>query len=242
MLAALALLTRLPLPRASPGRLEDAAPWFPAVGALLGVLLAGADVLCRWVGFSSAVSSTLVVVLLLVLTGGLHADGLMDTSDAVFGHASAERRLDIMRDPHAGAFGVAALAAVLLLKVVAVDSLPASGRLAGLVAAPVLGRGALILVATLFPTGRPTGLGATVKAGASLRRLPAAMLAPVVVCAALWPVGPVVGVLVAVMAWLVARRLATLLPGLTGDCYGAVCEGAETLVWLLWLPVTRALG
>jgi cobalamin synthase len=56
---------------------------------MLGVV----DLALRWLAAPSLLTSTLLVVLLLALSGALHADGLMDTCDAVFGHASAERRL-----------------------------------------------------------------------------------------------------------------------------------------------------
>jgi len=242
MWAAVSFLSRLPVPRRTSGQLADAVAWFPVVGALLGGLVALADVGLQGLGFSSLVSSAGDVVLLLVLTGGLHADGLMDTSDAVFAHAGRERRLEIMRDPHAGSFAVIAVVAVLLLKVAAVASLPPGLRVASLVAAPVLGRGAIVLVATLFPAARPTGLGATVRAGASWRRLVLAAVAPALACAWLSPLGPIVLLAALVWAWLAGRWLTSLLGGLTGDCYGAVCETTETLVWLLVAPAARALS
>src|SRR5205085_576009 len=106
----------------------------------------------------------LLVVLLLVATGGLHADGLMDTCDAVFVHASAERRLEIMRDPRVGAFGVIGLLSVVLLKVASLEALPANlSRLGLLVLAPTLGRWAIVFLSTVFPYGRERGLGAPLK-------------------------------------------------------------------------------
>ena len=107
------------------------------------------------------------MVLLLTISGGLHADGLMDTCDAVFGHASPERRLEIMRDPRAGAFGVAGLVSVIALKIAALASLPAPARLGLVVLAPCLGRWSIVLVTVVFPYGRATGLGSPLKAVAS---------------------------------------------------------------------------
>ena len=109
--SALQFLTRIPVP-AGEYRLEVAVGWLPVVGVLLGAILAFVDMGLRWLQVSPLVASTVLVVLLLALTGALHADGLMDTCDAVFGHASPARRLEIMRDPHTGAFGVVGLVCV----------------------------------------------------------------------------------------------------------------------------------
>ena len=173
-----------------------------------------------------------MVVLLLVVSGALHADGLMDTCDAVFGHATPERRLEIMRDPHTGAFGVAGLVSVVALKIAALASLPPPTRLGLIVLAPCLGRWSIVLVTTLFPYGRPTGLGSPLKAAASPKVLALASLAPAVACVVVGPLGMVAGVLAFAVAIGLGRWLMTLLPGLTGDCYGATCEVIETVVWL----------
>src|SRR5438309_4095610 len=242
--SALQFLSRIPVP---PGnyRLEESVVWLPVVGLLLGAILAGVDWALRLVGMDQLVGSTVVVVLLLVLSGALHADGLMDTCDAVFGHATPARRLEIMRDPRAGAFGVVGLVCVVALKIAAIDSLetlPAAVRAQALVLTPGLGRWSIALVSTLFPYGRPIGLGAPLKVAASPRALLIASVLPVGACVVTWPIGPVLGPLSAVTAVLVGRWLMTLLPGLTGDCYGAICEVVETVVLLVASPLAHAVG
>ncbi|HLZ32017.1 MAG TPA: adenosylcobinamide-GDP ribazoletransferase [Chloroflexota bacterium] len=239
--SALQFLTRIPVP---PGeyRLESAVAWLPVVGFLLGGILAGADFGLRWLQVSSLVGSTVLVVLLLVLSGALHADGLMDTCDAVFGHASPARRLEIMRDPHTGAFGIVGLVCVLALKIAAIDALPAAIRPPLLVLAPGLGRWSIVLLATVFPYGRPGGLGAPLKASATPRAFLTASVLPIAGCLLLGPVGVVCGVVAAASALAAGRWLMRLLPGLTGDCYGAVCEVVETVVWLCAAPLARAVG
>jgi adenosylcobinamide-GDP ribazoletransferase len=199
---------------------------------LLGVVLALVDVGLRSLGVPSLLNSTLLVVLLLVLTGALHADGLMDTCDAVFGHATPERRLEIMRDPRAGAFGVVGLVCVVALKIASVDALSPWVRPGLLVLAPTLGRWSIVLVATVFPYGRPDGLGAPLKNAATPLVLVLASLLPLIGCALLGPLGLLAGGLAGVTALIVGRWLVSRLPGLTGDCYGAVCELVETVVWL----------
>ncbi len=236
--SALQFLTRIPVP-AGNYRLEASVVWLPAVGVVLGAILAGIDWGLRTLAVDQLVVSTLVVVLLLVLSGALHADGLMDTCDAVFGHATPERRLEIMRDPHVGAFGVVGLVCVVALKIAAVYALPTGVRLQALVLAPTLGRWAIVLLATLFPYGRASGLGAPLKAAATPRTLVLASLLPIAGCIALGPVGVLCGLLAGVVAVGFGRWLVRLLPGLTGDNYGAACELVEATVWLSAAPLAR---
>jgi adenosylcobinamide-GDP ribazoletransferase len=245
--AALRFLTCIPLPDGV-GREREAfreafaasVPWFPVVGLLIGSVLVVADLVLRPV-FPPLVESALVVVLLLTLTGALHADGLMDTADAVLVHATPERRLEIMRDPRVGAFGVVAFASVLLLKLVAVDALPPAERGTALLLAPTVGRWAIVLVATVFPYGRPSGLGAPLKVAANWRTLAVATLFTAAVALAAERSGIVLVLLPGVWAWALGRWLMGKLPGLTGDCYGAVCEVVETTVLLLTPPLASAL-
>jgi len=229
--AAVQFLTRIPVPAAE-YRLDTALGWLPLVGFLLGGVLALADVSLRWLPVPSLLEGTLLVVLLLGLSGALHADGLMDTFDAVFGHASPERRLEIMRDPRAGTFGVVGLVAVVALKIAALDSLPASSRLVLVWLAPCLGRWAIVLLATVFPYGRETGLGAPLKSAATPKILSVASILPLALCLLAGRIGIVTGILAVLAALGLGRWLMRLLPGLTGDCYGAACELVETVVWL----------
>ncbi|HEY3062122.1 MAG TPA: adenosylcobinamide-GDP ribazoletransferase [Chloroflexota bacterium] len=241
LLSALAFLTRLPVPARNTS-LEQTVVWLPLVGLLLGAILAIVDLGLRALSVSSFVNSTVLVVLLLLLTGALHADGLMDTCDAVFSHATPERRLEIMRDPRSGAFGVVGIVSILLLKVASLDALPVGARVGSLVLAPTLGRWAIVLLATVFPYGRTVGMGAPLKAAATPHALALASLVPIVACAVMWPWGPLVGVLAVVTAFLLGRWLVSLLPGLTGDCYGAGCEIVETVVLLAAGPLARVLA
>jgi adenosylcobinamide-GDP ribazoletransferase len=230
-LAAVQFLTRVPVPTGAYA-LEEAVVWLPSVGLLLGGLLALIDLALRELAVSSLLDATVLVVALLALTGALHADGLMDTFDAVFSHASPERRLEIMHDPRSGAFGVVGLVCVVALKIAALDALPPVSRTALLVLAPGFGRWAIVLLATAFPYGRPSGLGAPLKAGATPRVLAFASVLPLAACVVVGPAGWGSFAFAALTALALGSALMRALPGLTGDCYGATCELVETVVWL----------
>src|SRR4051794_18573678 len=172
---ALGFLTAVPvrIGATRPGDLGRAAGWFPVVGLLLGLVLSAAQWLLLRL-FPPLLAGGLAVALWAALTGGLHLDGLADCGDGLLAAATPERRLEIMRDPRLGAFGVLVLAVFLILKVLAVGALPApalfSAQLNGwqpgawlpagpLVVATVCARW-LILPMGRQPGARPGGLGA----------------------------------------------------------------------------------
>ena len=118
LLAALSFLTVIPARRApdvTQQVISNSRAWFPLVGLFLGLLLVGMEWVLSFV-FPFYVNAALLVVFLAAITRALHLDGLMDTCDGLFGGSTPERRREIMRDPHVGAFGVVGAICVLLLK------------------------------------------------------------------------------------------------------------------------------
>ena len=81
--------------------------------------------------FPPPLTAAVLVLLMLVVTRGLHIDGLMDVCDGLFGGATPERRMEIMRDSRVGAFAVAGAGGVLLLKYGALVSLISLGTQGG---------------------------------------------------------------------------------------------------------------
>lgn len=230
-LTVLPLSVRAPV---TPAELGRALAWYPLVGAGLGLLVGGAAVGLRLSGGSAEVSAALALALGVGLTGGLHLDGLMDTCDGVFSQRTPAERLEIMRDPRVGSFGVAGGVGLLLLKYAALATLPVERLLAAVVVAAALGRAAMVGAATLAPHGRPGGLGARMTAGAGRRELALALgSALLVALATAWPVGGLWLLVAAGLAWALARWLLTRLPGLTGDTYGALNEVTEAVVLVL---------
>src|SRR6266480_7666006 len=130
LVAAVRFLSVLPVPgRAQLFGKDEAAPhlvvggaYFPLVGLLLACLL-WLLVLLLMLLVPQLALAALLVVGLVILTGGLHLDGLMDTCDGLFGGSTRERKLEIMRDSHVGAFGVLGGVCILLLKFAIFSSL-----------------------------------------------------------------------------------------------------------------------
>ena len=108
-------LTILPVARGlapDPRAISNSRAFFPLTGLLLGVLLVLVELGAARV-FPVYLTAGVLLAVLVAATRGLHLDGLMDVCDALFGGASRERRLEIMKDPHVGAFGVVAAVTVL---------------------------------------------------------------------------------------------------------------------------------
>ena len=101
-LAALQFLTILPVKRNfTSEQIGRAAVWFPVVGLIIGAILFGLHYVLKLL-LPSGVVNGLLLAALVLLSGGLHLDGLADTIDGLAGHRTPERRLEIMRDSHIG--------------------------------------------------------------------------------------------------------------------------------------------
>jgi adenosylcobinamide-GDP ribazoletransferase len=189
----------------------------------------------------SSVVAALVVTFGVLLTGGLHLDGLMDSCDGLFCVRSPEQRLAIMRDSHTGAFGVLGAVCLLLIKYTAVSALLAGEQwlfIAGLLLAPVLSRWAMAIATVGFPYGRPgQSLGSSFHEGAGRFQLAAAsaiaLLLVLLICMMLqfsvW-IGLAALVGTVLFTVFLARLALVRLPGLTGDVYGAINEVIEVTV------------
>lgn len=230
--AALSFLTVIRLPwQPAPSAFRAAPGFFPVVGALVGVALALLDAALR-LALPVSVASGLVLLALLAITGGLHLDGLADTCDAFFAAgATPERRLEIMRDSHVGAYAVAGVVLLLLVQYAALTALSPDVRAGALVAMGTLSRWAMAMAINLFPYARPEGLGTAFRSETSTGQVlwPTAF-ALVVSLLVMWPLGAALLAITGAVIWLAGRALMARLPGLTGDSYGAINEVAQASV------------
>ncbi|MCC7103624.1 MAG: adenosylcobinamide-GDP ribazoletransferase [Chloroflexi bacterium] len=237
LLAAWEFLTTLRIPSSRPTTLEDlsrALPYFPLVGLLLGGLLALFDAALGGL-VDRPLRDLLLLALLVVLTGGLHLDGLIDTTDGLLLDGSPAERLAAMHESLARPRGAIAGLCLLVLAYAALASIPASHRIATLLLAPTYGRWAIVLGYAAFPYARQTpGISAALKHGAHAGALASATVialgAGLLLC---WPLGVILlgGVwLLALFVGQVARRR---LGGMSGDVYGALDQMAEVLTLAL---------
>lgn len=244
MLTALGFLTVLPVPRreARAAALARALIFFPVVGLLIGALLLVLDLALTPI-LPGGVRAAILIGAGIVLTRGLHLDGLMDCCDGLFGGFTPERRLEIMRDSQVGAFGVLGAVAFLLLRFNGLATLAGWWQVVGLLLPPTLGRWSMVLAMVAYPYGRATGLGSSFKESASGRQVVlAGVVATGIAMAAWWPWGVVALPLAATLTVLTVRFMLRRLPGLTGDCYGAINEIVELALLVLVVVVQTVAG
>ena len=239
VLAAAAFLTRIPIDRGGRVRPADVARGviaFPVVGAAIGASAAAVAWTLR-LAFPAGVAAVGAVAVELILTGGLHIDGLADTLDG-YGGATRERALEIMGDHAIGAYGAAAIAVDLGCKTVVIAALAErAGGLWMVIAAGAVSRAVAGVLGSVMPYARPSG-GTGGILGEHGRPAWAVWAASVGVAIASASAGVrgliacvAAGAVAGVWAWRCLRRLG----GMTGDTLGAAVEMTDVLVLLVGL-------
>jgi adenosylcobinamide-GDP ribazoletransferase len=183
--------------------------------------------------FPPLIAGTVTLVVWVVLTGGLHLDGLADCCDGLFASVTPERRLEIMKDPHMGAFGVIGLILVLLLKAAALASFTSDSSL-GILLAASLARWC-ILPAGLTPLARPSGMGADFISGFQRSFIILGAIIPFILAMLLGLRGVFSALTGVIAAGFVLGLARSRIGGVTGDVFGMIVEIVETVTLLAFL-------
>jgi adenosylcobinamide-GDP ribazoletransferase len=231
--AALLFYTVLPLtvPPEQPLSFDGIALYAPLIGIFLGIGLASLDLGLTFLGLSEGLRAALVVAMGLVLTGGLHWDGLMDTADGL-AVPDRERRLAVMADSRSGAYGVMMALVVFALKVGAIADLEPQGRWLALIHGAAWGRWGQLCAVRLYPYLRAEGKGRTLGVGIANFWVWALAGQGLAVGGA----GSLIGF---GTSWAVGYGLFRRLGGHTGDTYGATVELSEMFIFLGWAIARR---
>lgn len=235
--AAVRFLTIFPVPgKVGIGEngLLKAVPYFPLVGVFLGLLAFAAGLLV-WPFFDHLLASVVLVLTLVIFSGGLHLDGLADTADGFFSARPKEQMLAIMRDSRIGVMGVFWVVAVLLLKIAAFSGMTGKEEaVLALFLMPVAGRSLMVVMMAIIPYAREEGGLATLfyKRATGWK----AFWAVSVLFLAGWFSAGFMGIAAAVSSLvfvlLFSCYCVNKIGGATGDTLGASCELAETVVAL----------
>ncbi|MEA5023043.1 MAG: adenosylcobinamide-GDP ribazoletransferase [Desulfitobacterium hafniense] len=242
---ALTFLTRIPLPQPEQVTSEEftqSQHYYPLVGLILGGALWLALTLLL-PHYPPLVTAALLLALELILTGGIHLDGLMDSMDGLLSARTPERMLEIMKDSHVGAFGALSAMVYLLLKF---------SLLAGLLALssplvpylvlfmPILSRWIFLIGVHYFPYARAQGFGQGFHETSRQTRWlflgEGLLLLFLTYWVLQWP-GIAGFMLATLFILLFTRKVSRLLGGLTGDLYGASIELSELLFLLGAFPL-----
>jgi len=224
LIEALRWMTVLPMPEQNKeGDMQNILPWLPATGAVVGL----AVVLACYLGalLNPWLGALLGVFAWLFITGGLHADGLADLSDALGArHADQERFIAVLKDPHIGSFGTLALIMMVVSKLVLLELLIDLEAWWGLLLIPVWAR-----LGVLFWCRLPAlteGFGALLQgvdiAYQANMIFVGLLLISLWLAVGLWPAALVIYVWYAFLKYQ--------LKGMNGDCLGAGIECSEIVL------------
>ncbi|MFC1942598.1 adenosylcobinamide-GDP ribazoletransferase [Chloroflexota bacterium] len=237
--AALQFLTIIPLPwqrEGSPEQLGRSTTYFPIVGLIIGLVLVGMNWMLNLV-LPPAVVNVLLIAVLVIITGSLHLDGLVDTCDGLGGYKPVEDRWRVMRDSRAGAFGIVGVALLLLVKYVSLNSIPPFLMMGTLLFVPVVSRWAMVYAIFVYPYAHQEGLGTGPKQKTRWPQFTIATIITFIIALVLFPLFSITGLLMILVVWIVTTIFAFYLKckfsGLTGDTYGAINEVAEVTALIL---------
>lgn len=228
------LLTRLPLPTL-PDKCfarQSKATWaFPLVGVSVAAIAALIAQGVALLGLPAPLVAGVALMVLIVITGAMHEDGLADVADGFWGGFERSRRLEIMKDSHIGTYGVLALIMVNVMRWSALSSLvhqTGPAALWALLPVAAVSRAALPVLMWKLPDARPSGLSRSVGQPGY-----ASIIAAIVIafgCAVI-AFGTVTALLLCALSALVILALALLalrkIGGKTGDVLGAAQQLTE---------------
>jgi len=233
LLLALQFLTIIPveIKNFTEKKLITSMIFFPVVGFFIALLLAAVNNLFLSIGFNDFITNIILVVVLIVVTGGMHLDGLSDTFDAISSGKSKEDMLTIMRDSRCGVMGVLSIICVLLLKISFLSSINSIEKIGALILMCVLGRWSLVFLLFMFPYARKAGKGKIFSEGINLKILITTTTFSLS-CAFIFLGinGLSIMVLAVLIAFLFGKFMIKKIEGITGDSLGACCELIEVAV------------
>lgn len=212
--------------------------FFPLVGIIIGVALSLLYILINPL-LPRPVVCGLLIIASIILTGGLHLDGFVDTIDGLTGGKNKRQILKIMRDEHIGAFGTIGLIALLLLKWTLLYSIPNQLMISALILTLALSRWSMVILCRFFPYARDeVGLGKPFASFTGTREVIWATTIAILLSIALASLRAIILLpLVLIVSITFGLILNKKIAGITGDTIGALNEIVETLSLFVFLQL-----
>lgn len=215
--------------------------FLPIVGLLMGsIISSGVFILSHYSEISDLLLAILIVIGMIVLTGGLHLDGWIDMSDAFFSYGEKEKRLEILDDPRTGAFGVISVFCLLVLKIGFIYEMLLHGQLAivpFLIFIPFIARMGMLLYFVTMQPAKEKGLAAYFKGIVIQNNLAILLGVQSILAFVFWFYVGIFSLFILVVVMLIAVVIyrnwsKKHFGGVTGDLLGALGEGLEVVLWL----------
>ena len=241
---ALSMYSRIPVPRVDweKENMRYAMCFFPMIGVVIGAVMYLAGWLLDKTSVGGLFRGVVFTLIPIIITGGIHMDGFMDTMDALGSWGDREKKLEILKDSHAGAFAILGMGCYLMWSVAVWSELPAEVlRVCGV--SFVLSRALSGYSVVTFPAARNSGLLKMFQDGAQKKVVRITMCLYVAAAVIMMAVmnaramtGAVTGVMIAFLYYIVVSR--KQFGGVTGDLAGFFLETAE-LAMFTGILVTR---
>lgn len=241
-LLALQFLTIIPvkMKNIKEGDLSSSVIYFPLIGLLLGLLLVGINKVLLVLNFDQLIANIILVISLILLTGGIHMDGVADTADAFLSRKNKEEMLVIMRDSHIGSMGVLSLISIILLKVAFLSCASIQSKTAPLLLMCVLSRWSMVFAMLLFPYARQEGKAKLLMSGINFKIFTLSTIIALACAFAIWKLkGVLVFMVIAAASYIAGRFINRKIGGISGDTLGALSESNEIIVLLSIIILIR---
>jgi adenosylcobinamide-GDP ribazoletransferase len=206
---------------------------FPIVGLILGILLIGINYGLNLVNFPHFSISAIILIFLIILTGGIHLDGFADTIDGLYGGRNKEEIIKIMEDPHIGSIGAISIFCVLLLKFSLLLGVKEKFFNQTLLIFPVIGRYAMVILGTTLPYAKENGIGKSFVTNEKSALILSSLFVLIVLVANKFIWGMFIFILVLIFNYFIGFFIKRKLYGITGDVFGFTCEINEVFTLLL---------
>ncbi|MFV2060728.1 MAG: adenosylcobinamide-GDP ribazoletransferase [Gammaproteobacteria bacterium] len=240
---AIQFLTRIPV-----GNLNDITPeqqgesllYYPLVGFLIGAILYG--ILYVTQPISDFISAGITLTVWVLLTGGLHLDGLADSADAWLGGTKGDkneikvRSIEIMKDPNCGPAGVFWIVIVLMLKFSALIEMSQS-NIYVILLVPVIGRGMAVLLFLTTPYISKYGIASKLAEHIPLKMAYVMLINVALIIIVTNLYGTFIIIAIVFVMILLRQIMINRLDGMTGDTAGALIEITESVSLVMYILV-----
>ena len=237
LIMAISCFSQVPVPQIEwkPESMRYMMAFFPCVGVISGLLLVGWSWLSGVLGFGTILRAAGLTLLPLCVSGGIHMDGLADTCDALASNSSPEKRREILKDPHAGAFAVLGVVMYVLAYFAFATEFDPAIAMAQLAIVPVLVRSLSGIATVVFPLSSQKGMLADEHESSAKSRVFVALVIVALACVAVlvW-LNVVLGLVMTVLAlaclgllYLLAKRK---FGGMSGDLAGFFLQMTELVL------------
>ncbi|CEN92302.1 cobalamin synthase CobS (Cobalamin-5-phosphate synthase) [[Clostridium] sordellii] len=224
--------------------------YFPLVGFVLGILYCLVGFISS-IFFDSYITSVNVLISTVILTGGLHLDGVGDTFDGIYSYRDKEKILEIMKDSRLGTNAMLSILFLMLLKLGFIYSIIESGQLYNLIFMPVFARMAIVIASYKSVTPREKGMGNVFIGKPNLNMILVSVLYTIIL---IFIIGGSVFNLnimtltkevffipvMILLTRLFVRYIYTKIDGITGDILGCTSELTE-VIYLVYIYLVFAL-